>query len=312
MKKKLFTMLLSFTMIAALTACGTETASAPDGGSAVAETEPAEADEPLEDAALNAAVTRAEWSLDDIATLSGIVTGVTDREYAVGEGADYKIYEDIAYDRGIVYTVLFNTAAVRFDEPGEYPMTYWVYFDAAALSAYAKELNTGLLIPDTGRLAVWVYATVTVTEPEEDEGDEDAEDTEDIEAVIGAPDGGAAASSVSSGSSGGSSKSASSGSRSSGSTGGSSSGSSKSGNSATACNHNWVEITKEEDVYELVCHTICNTCGEDISGNAGEHAKAHALNHENDGYHSEYWSEKVGTKTVGTGTYKCSKCGATK
>ncbi len=55
------------------------------------------------------------------------MTGITDREYEPGEGAAYKIYEDITYDRDIVYTVLFNTAAVWFDEPGTYGMTYWVY-----------------------------------------------------------------------------------------------------------------------------------------------------------------------------------------
>ncbi len=246
---------------------------------------------------------RAEWSLDDIATLSEIVSGIADREYAVSEGADYKIHEDIAYDHDIIYTVLLNTAGVRFDVPGEYEMIYWVYFDAAALSGWADENGLTLDIPDTDRLAVWVYATVTVTEAEE----EDIEDAEDAEDETDIPDDGT--STASSVSSGGSAKSTS-------------SGSSKGGSST--CTHNWVDQSYYESVLVTAAydervlvggHYVCNKCGASLSnseldyhmtGSTGCHSSYYAV----DDYETVHHDAVYETKLVSS--YKCSKCGATK
>ncbi len=301
MLKKFLIIVLSAAFVTGLASCGTSASA--DTASAAAKTEPVEAETAK-------AVSRAEWSLDDIAALSDIVTGVTDREYAVSEGADYKIHEDIAYDRDIVYTVLFDTAAVRFDVPGEYEMIYWIYFDAAALKAWADENGLTLDIPDTDRLAVWVYATVTVTEAEEeeDETEEDAEGTADVS------DGDAAASTAS-----GSAKSGSSGTVKGGS---------------SSCNHNWVATKhNEEGHYESVLVTeaydskekvgsqyFCNNCS--YTNADANKVITHCDDVCNCGYHTGYIYETVHHDAVyekqwvvdkaAYTTYKCSKCGAVK
>ena len=98
--------------------------------------------------------------------------------------------------------------------------------------------------------------------------------------------------------------------------------------------HYETRVVKEawdEPVYEAKELSICNVCGEDVTGHAAEHAKVHALAGEGGGHHSEWrdiltgtihheaeteqvWVEDTPayTETVGTGIYKCSVCGATK
>lgn len=87
----------------------------------------------------------------------------------------------------------------------------------------------------------------------------------------------------------------------------------------------------DEPVYEIQVRSICNVCGQDVTGNAAEHAKAHALAGEGGGHHTEPIQVQTGTirheavteqvwvedspayeETVGTGSYICSACGATK
>lgn len=58
--------------------------------------------------------------------------------------------------------------------------------------------------------------------------------------------------------------------------------------------HNWMENGQEE-------RSICNLCGQDITGITTEHNKQHALNGESGGYHMEYRMK-----------YTCSDCGAVK
>lgn len=54
----------------------------------------------------------------------------------------------------------------------------------------------------------------------------------------------------------------------------------------------------EEPVYELQALVICNNCGADITDCWESHVKAHALAHENSGYHVEQQNVQTGTKTV--------------
>ncbi len=245
MKQKLLAAALIVTLGLSLTACGTDSEAEASSAeeTAVENTETAEAEEAeaaeteteeTEVVETAPAVTaRAEWTLDDIAKFAEAVTGITDREYEAGKGANYKIYEDISYNRDIVYTVLFNTAGVRFDEPGEYGMTYWIYFNVAALNERTNVSDLSVEIPDADRLAVTVHATVTVGDPEETEDDEGAEelaDTDSIEASI-KDFGGSSTASASSGSSTGSSSGASKSSGSSGSSGNSSNSSNSSASS---------------------------------------------------------------------------------
>ncbi len=139
MLKRFLIVMLSAALVTGLASCGTETSADTEADTALvaAETEIAEIEATAAVAKERTAetVTRAKRTRDDIAMLSDVVTGIADREYTAGEGAAYKIREDILYDHDVVYTVLTNTAAVRFDTPGIYNMTYWVYFDAAALKA---------------------------------------------------------------------------------------------------------------------------------------------------------------------------------
>ena len=112
--------------------------------------------------------------------------------------------------------------------------------------------------------------------------------------------------------------------------------------------HNWTAVTKtvhheekghyetvtiseawDEPIYNEYAVDICNQCGDDITGNAGQHNKNHLLNHEPGGWHTEWKQEIIDTihhpaktekqwvvdengwtETVTTG-YHCS-CGATK
>ncbi len=192
---------------------------------------------------------------------------------------------------------------MRFDVPGEYEMIYWVYFDAAALKAWADENGLTLDIPDADRLAVWVYATVTVTEAEEEETEEDAEDAGDETDIP--DDGTSTASSVSSG---GSTKSAS-------------SGSSKGGSST--CNHNWVDQGHYESVLVTAAYdekvlsaeyAVCTKCG--YSSTNVTDVAGHCTHVCGCGYtfRDEYTTvhHDAVYKTEWVSSYKCSKCGATK
>ena len=83
--------------------------------------------------------------------------------------------------------------------------------------------------------------------------------------------------------------------------------------------HKWVAVTKEVyheatghyekvlvkkawtekiPIYETVCLSICNTCGEDITGNVREHIKKHTLAGEGGSHRTEYKEKQTGTKTV--------------
>lgn len=78
-------------------------------------------------------------------------------------------------------------------------------------------------------------------------------------------------------------------------------------------------------VYEEREFSICNVCGEDITGHTTEHGKAHMLAGEGGGYHSDWRQVQTGTQTVhhdavteqrwvqDTSAYDvCSGCGATR
>ena len=93
-------------------------------------------------------------------------------------------------------------------------------------------------------------------------------------------------------------------------------------NSTSSHKHNWVAVYKEVDngyyktVTEKVPYKKCTNCGADITSNAGDHLKSHALAGETDAssmsayrYHeTQEWVSKI-EKVVDY--YKCS-CGATK
>ncbi len=85
-------------------------------------------------------------------------------------------------------------------------------------------------------------------------------------------------------------------------------------------------------ITEMKAYSICNQCGADITGFAVSHDEQHLLNHEPDGYHTEWRETITGYNTVHhdaiyetryvvdspattkqelTG-YKCSSCGKTK
>ena len=56
--------------------------------------------------------------------------------------------------------------------------------------------------------------------------------------------------------------------------------------------------TEEVPIYEEQARAICNTCGEDITGNTSAHMKEHMLKGENGSYRVEYRQVQVGTNTV--------------
>ena len=99
-------------------------------------------------------------------------------------------------------------------------------------------------------------------------------------------------------------------SNSSGTTGSSNSNTNASNNNATpAHEHKWVlhegsghyetQVVKEawdELIYETQVRDICNQCGADVTDNAVEHAKEHALAGENGGHHTEVVKVQVGTQ----------------
>lgn len=83
-----------------------------------------------------------------------------------------------------------------------------------------------------------------------------------------------------------------------------------SGNSASAPSKRWVEDiqqvwvedraawTEQVPVYSSKEVSICNVCGQDITGNASAHAKAHMLAGEGSGHHSEVKKTVTGYNTV--------------
>lgn len=95
-----------------------------------------------------------------------------------------------------------------------------------------------------------------------------------------------------------------------GGTTGSSNNTNTSDNSAAPAHvHTWVlhegsghyetQVVKEawdEPVYETQVRDICNQCGADVTDNAVEHAKEHALAGENGGHHTEVVKVQVGTQ----------------
>lgn len=56
--------------------------------------------------------------------------------------------------------------------------------------------------------------------------------------------------------------------------------------------------TEEQPVYETKILSICNTCGEDITGNTREHTKQHTLKEEGGSWHTEPRQVQTGTKTI--------------
>ena len=63
--------------------------------------------------------------------------------------------------------------------------------------------------------------------------------------------------------------------------------------------HYETQVVKEawdEPVYETQVRDICNQCGADVTDNAVEHAKEHALAGENGGHHTEVVKVQVGTQ----------------
>ena len=98
-------------------------------------------------------------------------------------------------------------------------------------------------------------------------------------------------------------------SNSSGTTGSSNNTNTSDNSAAPAHVHTWVlhegsghyetQVVKEawdEPVYETQVRDICNQCGADVTDNAVEHAKEHALAGENGGHHTEVVKVQVGTQ----------------
>ncbi len=305
--KRILTVILIMACAAALTGCGAEDASpARETGGDVS----------------YASVVRAEWSLEEAAELGGIVSGITDREYAAGEGANYVIHEDIKYDHDIVRTVLLNTAAVRFDVPGAYGMTYWIYFDVAALNARADANGQETGIPDADVFAVTVYATVTVTgaaEEEEAGMEEEAgiEEEAGTEEEAGQKEDGGNAEPVTAGTE----------------SGGTSGGSTAKGGSST-CSHDWVATEHEATGhYENVLVTAaydekvatgeyvyrCTKCGfetpsgkeiaghNSVDGGSSTSVPVYETVH-HDAVYEKQWVQDAAAYT----SYRCGKCGAAK
>lgn len=85
---------------------------------------------------------------------------------------------------------------------------------------------------------------------------------------------------------------------------------SSSGNSVSTPSKHWVEDTQQvwvEDraawteqvpVYSSKEVSICNVCGQDITGNTSAHAKAHMMAGEGSGHHSEVRKTVSGNNTV--------------
>ncbi len=215
---------------------------------------------------------------------------------------------------------------MRFDVPGEYGMTYWVYFDTSALKGWADENGVSLDVPDADRLAVSVRATVTVTEAEEEDAEETEEDEDTGDAETETENGSAAAAATGSVSGSVGSTSDGTGTASgNGSSGGGGSGGTKSsgGSSSSACDHDWVDTGHYEsvlvkDAYDekvsLGEYYVCYNCGfysrdsDEISGHCYKDGKSP-------------WSVKTVYETVHhdaeyedrwASSYQCSKCGATK
>ena len=90
--------------------------------------------------------------------------------------------------------------------------------------------------------------------------------------------------------------------------------------------------TESVPVYEEQARSICNTCGEDITGSEGDHMYQHMIRGENGSYRVEYKQVQTGTNTIKHDAvyeqkwvvdkqawtekvlsgYKCNSCGATK
>ncbi len=314
MKKKMLMKVIALTLMASLVAvavCGCASAEAVDVESA----EAVEEEEAAEKDAEETVKAYAEWTVKDIAALEGIVSGITNRQYAAGEGANHVIYGDISYDGGIISAVQLNTASVRFDAIGEYGMNYWVYFNLPALVGWMAEngVDTALdgLNAAADVLCVTVGATLLVTEGNPWTKDSAKEEEESNDAVT-------AAAAASAGSSSGTTSSSSS-SKSGGSS--SSSSSSKStGVSSAVCDHDWVENGHYENTDVMIrgsyTYLKCKVCGwktegSDVAEDIDEDMTMHIYN-AHDGKSSwtvnsvpaEY--EQVWV----TDKYICSKCGA--
>ncbi len=251
---------------------------------------------------------RTEWELDKIATLSDVVTGIINREYEIGEGASYKIREDITYNNDIVYTVLYNTGAVQYDVPGKYDITYWIYFNAAKLEEYADKKNISLTIPNTDKLIVSVSATLTILDSENlvVEDNTKKENTKTTESITKNNETATKTTSTT-----------------------------NTNSAKTTCNHNWIATKHDEEGhYEKVLVTkaydesvfleniyICKKCGycahdiheiathlETVCEKGAYTLKSVYETVHHDAVYENQWVVDKAAYTI----YKCSKCGATK
>lgn len=59
-----------------------------------------------------------------------------------------------------------------------------------------------------------------------------------------------------------------------------------------------LSYTEEIPIYETVEISVCNICGEEITGSTSDHAKEHMLAGEGSGHHSEWIVQVVGYSTV--------------
>ncbi len=257
-------------------------------------TETAKEEEIVEEADAPSVKAYAEWTVKDIAALKGIIYGITNRQYAAGEGAAHVIYGDINYDNEIVNAVQLNTASVLFDTLGEYGMNYWVYFNLPALTGWMAEngMDTALdgLDADADVLCMKVDATLLVTEGNPWTKDSAKEEEESTSASS------------------------------------SKSGSGSNTSSKTECDHNWVatehyepvlvedewdESVVDKNYYECCkCGYIFWDVGDShcVPGVAHEWGSAYTLRHT---YKTVHHDAVYEDKLVSI-TYKCSKCGATK
>ncbi len=80
-----------------------------------------------------------EWTVEQMAALSDILTGIEDKEYTAGTAGKYDVHMGVDFDKDIVAGVLFNTADLDSATPGEYDVTYFVYFNREPLLDYMDE-----------------------------------------------------------------------------------------------------------------------------------------------------------------------------
>lgn len=226
----------------------------------------------------------ATMSLTITRDYASYVEGIKDLTSEAGEEIDY--LKDVSYDREFLIMTV-DDSKVEHETPGTYEVTY-------------------LLTGDEGESKVTVSLVIEETNVEVSISSKDS----------GESNSGGSSTERESSSSASSNESSNSNSSSSSSSSSSNSNSSSSSASSHTCSYDtpvteWVSEeghyetkviedawTEEVEITEVVCISVCNTCGADITGNTDEHVKAHLLAKEGGSYRAEYVEQVVGTETI--------------